>query len=293
MQPGKLFLCSTLLLCISIHASSQSLLKKLKQKVESTTEKVIDKKDQREDWWWQQWTRTTRANESSRSGGSSSGNNSNTTGEGLVTVPPDVNKFLTEADEAFKKNDLSDSRYSLQQAMLGVEMEIGKKILNDLPMTIKSLKKDTTAGKVTSTGWGWVGLMIQANYKNEKQELNIDIANNAMWMQAINAYLTNGAYSQSNGEQQNWKQTKLKGYRAVIEFDKNSGYKLSVPLGQTSLIIFQGINFATEAEMMDACSVVDIDSIKQELGENNQHEKLINRYNIIGFVFRKLCTGLC
>jgi hypothetical protein len=108
--------------------------------------------------------------------------------------------------------------------------------------------------------------MIEASYKNDKQELNIDIANNAMWMQAINAYLTNGAYAQS-GEQQNWKQTKLKGYRAVIEFDKNSGYKLSVPLGQTSLVIFQGINFATEAEMMDACSVVDIDSIKKELGE--------------------------
>ena len=44
MQPGKLLLCSTILLCFSIHASSQSLLKKLKQKVESTTEKVIDKK---------------------------------------------------------------------------------------------------------------------------------------------------------------------------------------------------------------------------------------------------------
>ena len=39
--------------------------------------------------------------------------------------------------------------------------------------------------------------------------------------QAINAYLTNGAYAQS-GEQQNWKQTKLKGYRAVIEFDKTA-----------------------------------------------------------------------
>ena len=134
-------------------------------------------------------------------------------------------------------------------------------------MTIKALKKDTTAGNVTSTGWGWVGLMIEAIYKNDKQELNITIANNAVWMQAINMYLTNGAYSQSNGEQQNWKQTKLKGNRAVIEFDKNSGYKLSVPLGQTSLIIFQGINFATEAEMMDACGSVDIDKIKKELGE--------------------------
>jgi hypothetical protein len=267
MQTGKLLLCSCLLLCFSFHASSQGLIKKLKQKVENATDKMVDKKINEKIGGGNSGPGQPGANESSRAGGSGSGRNSNSTGEGLVTVPPDVNKFLTEADEAFKKNSMSDSRYSLQQAMLGVEMEIGKKILNDLPMTIKALKKDTTAGKVTSTGWGWVGLMIEASYKNDNKELNIDIANNAMWMQAINMYLSNGAYSQNNGEQQNWKQTKLKGYRAVIEFDKNSGYKLSVPLGQTSLVIFQGINFATEAEMMDACAVVDIDKIKKELGE--------------------------
>ena len=267
MQPGKLLLCSSLLLCFSLHASSQGLIKKLKQKVETATDKMVDKKINEKIGGGNTGPGQPGANESSRAGGSSGGRNSNSTGEGLVTVPPDVNKFLSEADEAFKKNDMSDSRYSLQQAMLGVEMEIGKKILNELPMTVKALKKDTTAGKVTSTGWGWVGLMIEANYKNDKQELDIDIANNAAWMQAINLYLTNGAYSQSNGEQQNWKQTKLKGNRAVIEFDKNSGYKLSVPLGQTSLIIFQGINFATEAEMMDACASIDIDKIKKELGE--------------------------
>lgn len=269
MQPAKLLLCSSLLLCFSMHASSQGLLKKLKQKAENVAERVVDKKIDEKIGTpgnsGNQAPGQPGANESSRSGGR--GRNSNSTGEGLVTVPPDVNKFLTEADDAFKKNSLSDSRYSLQQAMLGVEMEIGKKILNDLPPMIKTLKKDTTAGKVTSTGWGWVGLMIQAHYNNEKQDLDIDIANNAAWMQAINLYLTNGAYSQSNGEQQNWKQTKLKGNRAVIEFDKNSGYKLSVPLGQTSLIIFQGVNFSTENEMMDACSVIDIDGIKKELGE--------------------------
>jgi len=266
MQPAKHLLCGSLLLCISVTASSQGLIRKLKQKAENVADRIVDKKIDEK-----LGTSNSGGNtgpglpgESSRSG---SGRNSNSTGEGLVTVPPDVNKFLTEADDAFKKNSLAESRYSLQQAMLGVEMEIGKKILNDLPLTIKALKKDTTAGKVTSTGWGWVGLMIEAQYHNDKQDLDIDIVNNAAWMHAINLYLSNGAYSQSNGDQQNWKQTKLKGYRAVIEFDKSSGYKLSVPLGQASLIIFQGVNFNNETEMMDACSVVDIEAIKKELGE--------------------------
>ena len=35
--------------------------------------------------------------------------------------------------------------------------------------------------------------------------------------------------------------------RAIIEYDDNTGYKLSVPLGQTSLIVFEGVNFSSES----------------------------------------------
>ena len=127
MQPGKLFLCGSFLLFLSMQASSQGLIKKLKQKVETATDKMVDKKINEKIGGGNPGPGQPGANESSRAGGSSNSRNSNSTGEGLVTVPPDVNKFLTEADEAFKKNDMSDTRYSLQQAMLGVEMEIGKK----------------------------------------------------------------------------------------------------------------------------------------------------------------------
>lgn len=269
MQYFKLLLCSGLLLGGS-YGSQAQLLKKLKQKAENAAERIVDKKiDEKIDGA----TRTGGKNQNGPGGpgmpgsGGSGGGRNNTSGEGLVTTPPDVQKNLTEAEDAFKKNSLSESRYSIQQAMLGVEMEIGKKILKSLPSKVKNLLKDSAEDKVTSSGWGWVGLMIQGAYKDGEQELRMTIANNAAWMQAVNMYLANGAYAQSSGDQQNWKQTKLKGYRAVIEFDKSSGYKLSVPLGQTSMIIFEGINFKTEQEMMDACSVIDIDAIKKELGE--------------------------
>lgn len=270
MQYLKLLLCSGLLVSVS-YSSEAQLLKKLKQKAENVAEKIVDKKiDEKING------KGNPGNNNPGGGtgpgmpgtGGSGGGRNNTSGEGLVTTPPDVQKFLTEAEDAFKKNGLSESRYSIQQAMLGVEMEIGKKILKNLPPKVKNLIKDSAEDKVTSSGWGWVGLMIQGAYKEGEQELRITIANNAAWMQAINMYLANGGYAQqSSGDQQNWKQTKLKGYRAVIEFDKSSGYKLSVPLGQTSMIIFEGINFKTEQEMMDACSVIDIDGIKKELGE--------------------------
>jgi hypothetical protein len=59
----------------------------------------------------------------------------------------------------------------------------------------------------------------------------------------------------------------VKGYRAIIEYNEGSGYKLSVPLGQSSLIVWEGINYASEQEMMGAANTFDIDSIKKMLGE--------------------------
>ncbi len=122
--------------------------------------------------------------------------------------------------------------------------------------------------RVTSTGFGWVGLTIQREYNgNNDKEFRVMVANNSMMMSAVNMYLSSGGYSQSTGGEQNWKQTKLKGHRAIIEYNEGSGYKLSVPLGQSSLIVFEGVNFATEPDMMKAAETVDVDGIKATLGE--------------------------
>jgi len=96
--------------------------------------------------------------------------------------------------------------------------------------------------------------------------LTVTIANNAAWMSSVNLYFSSG-YAQTTGGQQNWKQTKIKGNRAIIEYNEGSGYKLSVPLGQSSLLVYEGINFATEPDLMKAAEAVDIDGVKKMLGE--------------------------
>jgi hypothetical protein len=121
---------------------------------------------------------------------------------------------------------------------------------------------------VTSTGSGWAGLTIARKYTDGKEkEFRTTIANNSVWMSAVNMYFNSGGYAQQTGGEQNWKQVKVKGNRAIIEFDKSSGYKLSVPLGQSSLIVFEGVNFANENDMMAAANAVDIEGIKKMLGE--------------------------
>lgn len=195
------------------------------------------------------------------------GNNPNNNGGGLISTPPDVNQNLIDAEAAYKKNSYGEARYAVQQAMLGVELEIGNKVLKSLPESVAGLNKEADADQVTSTGWGWAGLTIHREYSTKDKEFRITVANNSVWMAGVNAYLASGGYAQQTNGEQNWKQTKLKGYRAIIEFSESSGYKLSVPLGQSSLVVFEGVSFASETDMMKAAEIFNLDGIKKELGE--------------------------
>lgn len=257
------------LVLLLINATQAQVLNRLKQKVENKAEqkagqeidKLFNGKNKNQTGQGQ------GANGNGAGGANGGGNNPANNGGGLISTPPDVNQNLADAEAAYKKNSYGEARYAVQQAMLGVELEIGNKVLKSLPETVAGLNKEVEADQVTSTGWGWAGLTIQREYSTKDKEFRVIIANNSVWMAGVNAYLASGGYAQQTNGQQNWKQTKLKGYRAIIEYSESSGYKLSVPLGQSSLIVFEGVSFASESEMMKAAEIFNLDGIKKELGE--------------------------
>lgn len=264
MARNKYLLAIGLAFTIGLAPVSGQILNKIKQKASNKAEKALEKSLGLED----EKKNNPNAPGGPGSGGNNGNNSANNTGGGLITTPPDVQENIADAQASFKSGSYGDARYSIQQAMLGVEMEIGNKVLESLPESISGMAKDESSDQVTSTGYGWVGLTIQREYNDNKdKEFRVTVANNAMWMSALNMYMSSGGYSQTTGGEQNWKQTKLKGNRAIIEYNEGSGYKLSVPLGQSSLIVFEGVNFATEPDMMKAAETVDIDGIKKMLGE--------------------------
>lgn len=248
-----------------INATQAQVLNRLKQRVENKAEqkagqeidKLFSGKDKNQ----------SGQGTSNGTGVNGGGNNPNNNGGGLISTPPDVNQNLIDAEAAYKKNSYGEARYAVQQAMLGVELEIGNKVLKSLPESVTGLNKEAEADQVTSTGWGWAGLTIHREYSTRDKEFRVTVANNSVWMAGVNAYLASGGYAQQTNGEQNWKQTKLKGYRAIIEYSEGSGYKLSVPLGQSSLIVFEGVSFASESEMMKAAETFNLDGIKKELGE--------------------------
>ncbi len=192
-------------------------------------------------------------------------NPANSKGSGLNNVAPDVNESLTEAIKAADEKKYADARDAIRKAIIGVEIEIGKLILKDLPNEVHKLPMVSEEDNVTSTGVGFVGLVIDRVYRKQDQQLKLMIGNDAGMLSAVNMYWASGMY-QTN-QDPNVKEVKYKGYKALLNFDESSGYTLSVPFGQTSLITFEGINFENEAEIMAAANEIDIEKIKRQLGE--------------------------
>ncbi|MGC9471511.1 MAG: hypothetical protein ACP5D1_08200 [Bacteroidales bacterium] len=231
------------------HALSQGVLRKLREKAQ---DEIIKKALGEEE------SETPPAQDPSRPG------MSNTQGGGLSTEIPDVTENIRLAQTAYGSKNYRDARYSARQALLGVEMTMGHRVLENLPETVGSLQAVTEEDQVASTGTTLVGLTIERVYRSDNQELRITIGNHSALLSATGMYFSSGGMTTTEEGQ---KVIQFQGHRAVIEYDDHTGYTLSVPFGQSSLMIVNGVNFGSEGAMMDAAGKFDLNNIKKQLGE--------------------------
>lgn len=250
-------LCFLIAATIANNASAQGFLKKLKDKVNKTVDNAVDKK-----------TGVTPG-DSGNSNSASSGKPANKGGGGLSnTAPPDVKAQMADAESAHAAKKYSDARYSLQQALMGVEIQLGRQVLKSLPASVDALNVDTLQDVVMSTQWGWNNLSIQRVWKNQgDKQLTITVGNAGIYAGLAALYFTNAGMVESSNAKQNFKQVKVKGNKAIIQYEDSKGYTLIVSLGQSSMIVWECINFANEQEVMNTANTFDIDGIKKMLGE--------------------------
>ncbi len=244
-------MATALAICAVMPVKAQ-LLKKLKEKVNKATEQIIPG--------------NTPENNSSGSGSNSSGRPQNKTGAGLISTPPDIESNLTSSETAFKANKYSESRFALQQAILGVELRIGQEILKLMPDEVNGVPKIAEKDKVASSGWGWNGLMINREYQKGEKFLGVAVQDFSYLGPVWSMYYNGGMTQQENNEQK-MKNIMVKGNKGVIAYDANKGYTVVVMLTQGSALAWEGVNYASEQEMLDAVNKFDIDKIKSLLGE--------------------------
>ncbi len=241
----------------------QGMLKKLKDKANQVVDKAADRALGNE------VEKRTGIPAEGGTNANGSGKPVNRGGAGLTnTEPPDVKAQMAEAQTAHKNAQYSDARYALSQALMGVEIQLGRSILQSLPLQSAGLAADTTQDKVMSTQWGWSNLTIQRVYKNNAdKQMTLIIGNAGIYSGLAQVYFSNAGMVEASGQQQNYKQVKVKGNKGIIQYDDSKGYSLIISLGQNSGIFWECINFATEKEVMDAANSLDIDQIKKLLGE--------------------------
>lgn len=240
-------------------AQGQGLMKKLKDKVNQTVDKTLNNEVQKQ-------TGVNTGNEP----GNTTGKPANKGGAGLTnTEPPDVKASMNDAMQTHKAGKYTDARFALQQALMGVEIQLGRQVLKSLPMTVAALAADTLKDKVSSSQWGWSNLAIQRVYSDKAdKQLTITIGNAGGYNTIAQYYLSNPGLVDANAaRQQNIKQVMVKGNKGVIQYEESTGYTLFITLGQSSGILWECINFATEQEVMTAANSFDIDGIKKILGE--------------------------
>ena len=250
-------LCFLVAATVTNNASAQGFLKKLKDKVNQTVNNAVDKK-----------TGTSSGSESGNTNSGSNGKPSNKGGGGLSnTTPPDVKAQMAQAETAHAAKNYSDARYSLQQALIGVEIQLGRQILKSLPASADALTVDTAQDIVMSTQWGWNNLSIQRVWKKGDKQLTITIGNAGIYAGLATMYFANAGMVEASNSKQNFKQVRVKGNKAIISYEDSKGYTLIVSVGQSSMIVWECINFANEQEVMNTADSFDINGIKKMLGE--------------------------
>lgn len=248
-----IFLLLTLgcLLFPSLSHAQRRLLDKVKEKTE---DKVIEK------IFGPSIQQPSNTNNYPNSGGSSS-----TQGMegGKKLTPPDVNKHIKEAEVALAADQYKNAKFALQQAMTGVELEIGYDVLDKLPTSVLGVDYVKEDDGVYSSGVGFVGLVISRNYRNKSKEIEFTTMNNNAVANLYGGMMGSGTYASSEGDQ---KAINLDGNSGILRYDSGY-YELGVPFGQTSIFLMKCKGCKDENEVIEAAKALKINDIKKRLGE--------------------------
>jgi len=250
----KVLILSVCLFAISATTHAQVNLRKLRQKAEQAIDKTVDKAISKE----------LGLETGSKDGNNPTSNNPNSIdGKGKKLTPPDVNMHIAQANEAITQDRLSDAKFEIQQAILGVELEIGYDILENLPKTINGMNFKEDDDQVSSAGVGFIGFTIGRYYNSGNKALSFGIISNNILVTSYSSMLTNAGYTSSEGD---YKRVNIDGNQGVIQY-KSGNYELGIPLGQSSIIVLDCDGFADESEVLSVAKQLNINDIKKKLGE--------------------------
>jgi hypothetical protein len=163
----------------------------------------------------------------------------------------DVTEQLKTASASYAAGDLDNARFTLQEALNGVNQAIGQEILDMLPATLGGMDKVAEADNVSGTNIGFAGLSVNREYRKDSVDVTLQIVSDSPMLAGINSLLAMSAMMASDPNQ---KRIKVANYKALLTRSEDSGgqvsYDIQVPFGN-SLLTFQSNGIREEHEVTD------------------------------------------
>ncbi|MDH5604268.1 MAG: hypothetical protein OEY51_10020 [Cyclobacteriaceae bacterium] len=174
---------------------------------------------------------------------------------------PDINKNIDEAIDSYQSDHYSASRYATQQALVGVQLEIGKELLTILPKSVKNIEYNPDEDNVMSVGSGFIGMEINRQYENDMNRINLHIvSNNNLVMSGARASLA----SVSMASDDDYKVITVQGYKVLLEIEEDA-FQITIPLGETTLFGLNCNACQTEVDVTEAINTFNLKEIETTL----------------------------
>lgn len=171
----------------------------------------------------------------------------------------DVITRLQEAEKSYTSGQLEETRFALQEAIAGINQEIGKEILKALPANLGGLpadmKQDNISGAV-----GFTGLSITRVYATEEKSARVEILGDSPLLASINALLSLPAIMGASDPNQ--KRIRVAGYKGILQKESgdNPSYNVQIPIDQTLLTV-NVTGVAEETTVMSMVNALPVDII--------------------------------
>ena len=147
---------------------------------------------------------------------------------------------------------------------MGIELEIGNKILESMPEDVDGIPFEEAEDEVISSGVGFAGLVVGRKFYGDERTVEASVLSNSTFVSSFQLAVSNPSMASYD---ENQKVVTIQGNRALLEYDEYSGFKLSVSLGQSTAFMLRCVNFESEDAVMEAADTFDLAKFKELLGE--------------------------
>ncbi len=172
----------------------------------------------------------------------------------------DFKQDLATARTAYSAGKLEDAHFALQQAFAEMDIIIGKKVLELLPLKMDSLNVNSKDDNVYSNV-GFIGATIHRSWEMHTQTADLSIINNSPLIGTISAFINSPLGGMMNSDKS--KMVKVQGYKARLEKEDNSNglpdYTLEIPLA-SALITFK-VNNTSDAQIISFANTLPLSQI--------------------------------